>query len=160
MPQSFREEEKQWLGQARNCFACGTENPASMGIHLYRVADRVYADYAVPARFRGLSKTTHGGIVCTLLDEVTVSGISYLLNETCVTAEMTVRFKKPVPIETPLRLCCWIVGREGRVVRGRGEIIGPDDQVLAEAETKAIALDKEKAKRFLAPDAIAKMEKP
>lgn len=145
----FEDDDKEWVHRSEQCFACGTSNEAGLGMALYRVGDRVYADYSVPRRFRGLSKTTHGGIITTLLDEVVVSGVSHLAREMCVTTEMTVRFKKPVLLEQLVQIRAWVVSRDGSRLTGAGEIVDEQDRVLAECECSLLALDPERAKHFL-----------
>ncbi|MEW6775248.1 MAG: PaaI family thioesterase [Bdellovibrionota bacterium] len=158
MPERFEESQKKYLFRSKGCFGCGTENESSMGIQLYRVGDKVYGDYVVPFRFRGLSKAAHGGIVCCLLDEVTVSGMAFLLDEMCVTTQLTVRFKKPLPLEEPVQLRSWLVSRDGRKVVSKGEIVNQADQIIADCDADIFVLDPEKAKKFLRNDSAEKMK--
>lgn len=155
----FDDDDKEWVHRSDKCFACGTDNEAGLGMALYRVGERVYADYSVPKRFRGLSKTTHGGIITTLLDEVVVSGVSHLAHEMCVTTEMTVRFNKPVVLEQPVQIRAWVVSRDGDRLQGAGEVVDEQGRVLAECECSLLALDPERAKRFLRDETAAALGK-
>jgi acyl-coenzyme A thioesterase PaaI-like protein len=62
---------------------------------------------AVPRRAR----IAHGGIVATLLDEVSCAAVFFLHDRFVVTGELTVRYERPCPVETPLDV-------RGRVTNG------------------------------------------
>ena len=84
------------------------------GLHLelHAGGDRCWTEIALDRRFEGWEGIAHGGIVCTLLDEV----MAWALVEHDhwgVTARMSVDFKRPVPIGRP-------DPRRGPRGRGRG----------------------------------------
>jgi hypothetical protein len=58
-----------------------------------------------------------------------------------VTARLTIRYRKPVPVETPLKLTGRIVEDKGKVITVAGEILGPDGTLLAEAEAVIVEVD-------------------
>ena len=64
-------------------------------------------------------------------------------NRFMATAKLTTRYRKPVPTEKPIRIVGRIVDDRGRVAEARAEIIGPDGEVLAEAEGLMVALSEE-----------------
>src|SRR5512142_1421973 len=123
---------------SRDCFVCGIENPAGLHMRFYETgADpvRVIADYTVRARYQGYPGVVHGGIVAAMLDEVTSRTIFRGdPPRFVVTARLSVRYRKPVPVETPLRLTGRVVEDKGRIINVAGEIFGPGDALLAEAE--------------------------
>lgn len=95
----------------------------------------VMAEYIVPKRFQGYPGIVHGGIVASMLDEVTSRTIfrgdppRYV-----VTASLSVRYRKPVPVATPLRLIGRVIEDKGKVIKVAGEVFGPNDILLAEAQ--------------------------
>ena len=85
-------------------------------------------------RFEGWEGIAHGGIVCTILDEVMAWA---LVDHDLwgVTARMTVEFKRPVPIGRRIRAEGRVVGVRRRVIDAEGVLIEPDGgEVLARAE--------------------------
>ena len=154
MPETFSEDQKTFVNRPKGCFTTGTQNPIGMGLVLFTVGEKAYCDCAVPDRFRGFTKTAHGGIVCTLLDEIIISGISALENAMCATVEMKVTFRRPLFIDQPVQLQSWKTGQEGNKLLGRGVILDQDDKVIAEADVIMQRLDPEKARRFM-PDETA-----
>lgn len=132
---------------SRNCFVCGVENEAGLHMHFFETESEppeVVAEYTVPARYEGYAGMTHGGIVATMLDEVTSRTI--LRGDPprfVVTARLSIRYRKPVPVETPLRLVGRVVKDQGRVITVAGEVRGPEGVLLAEAEATLMQVDPE-----------------
>ena len=90
------------------CFACSDANP--MGLQLgpfRRYGERILARFSVPDPFHGPPGVVHGGIVATILDEVSVA-VALLVHERKVlTGELSVRYRRPCPVEKPLELSAW-----------------------------------------------------
>ena len=80
------------------CFACGQKNPISLGLKFqFNEENKVKANFKPRKNLQGFKDIVHGGIISTVLDEA-MSKVVNLKEFEAVTAEMTVRFKKPVPI--------------------------------------------------------------
>ena len=82
----------------RYCFACGRENPDGLALRFsFSREGEVTAVFTPKKVHQGYDGLLHGGIVCTLLD----AAMTRLLMDRgtkAVTADLNVRFKKPVPI--------------------------------------------------------------
>lgn len=117
------------------CFVCGRDNP--IGLHLHFFTDeqnRVYADFTPRAEHQSFPGVMHGGLISALLDE-TIGRTAIAHNIWCMTAELKVRYKKPVPLDEPLRVCGELRDVNARVLRGHGEIRSLNDNtLLAEAD--------------------------
>ncbi len=128
---------------SRHCFVCGIENPFGLGMEFYTTApDEVTSWYTVPRRFEGYPGVVHGGIVASLVDEVV--GRVHMGDEPqnarfMYTARLTVQYRNPVPVETPLRIVGHAVKRKKRTATSKAEIYAPDGTLLAEAQ--AILVD-------------------
>jgi len=84
------------------CFGCGPEHPIGLRIRCFKTDEGVLAPVVVPRRFEGPRGAAHGGIVTTYLDEILAGAAFRATGRLSVTGELTVRFVKPVPLETPL----------------------------------------------------------
>lgn len=120
------------------CFVCGVENQAGLHMSFYETSTdpvQVVAHYSVPEQYQGYPGVVHGGIVAAMLDEV-ISRTVFRGDSPrfVVTAKLSIRYRKPVPLRTPLRLTGRIVEDKGRVIKVAGEITDPVGTVLAEAE--------------------------
>jgi uncharacterized protein (TIGR00369 family) len=86
----------------RYCFACGAENPDGLALKFTSTKEEEISAVFTPKRIhQGYDDMLHGGIVCTLLD----AAMTRLLLDkgiAAVTADLKVRFKKPVPITQAL----------------------------------------------------------
>jgi uncharacterized protein (TIGR00369 family) len=109
-----------------NCFACGTLNVHGLHLELHAADDRCWVELSLPERFEGWEGIAHGGIVCTLLDEV----MAWALidhDQWGLTARMSVEFKRPVPIDRPVRAEGWVVSARRRLVEAEGVVLDARD---------------------------------
>jgi acyl-coenzyme A thioesterase PaaI-like protein len=105
-----------------HCFACGTLNTHGMGLALHVEPDRAWTELTLEPRFQGWDGIAHGGILATVLDEVMAWSLAGADNWG-VTARMSIEFRKPVPLETPLRAEGWITEQRRRVIDTAGHIV-------------------------------------
>lgn len=130
---------------AAQCFVCGVKNDAGLQMQFYETDEspvRVFASYTVPARYQGYPGIVHGGIIAAMLDEV-ISRTIFRGDppRLVVTAQLNVRYRKPVPIETPLRLEGWVERDSGKAIKVAGTIHNLEDVLLAEAEGLLMEVD-------------------
>ena len=114
-----------------NCFACGTLNVHGMQLDLHAGGDRCWTDLSLAERFAGWEGIAHGGIVCTILDEV----MAWALVDHDVwgvTARMNVEFRRPVPIGRPIHA-------EGRVLEVRRRLVTAEGKILDKADGTLLA---------------------
>jgi uncharacterized protein (TIGR00369 family) len=97
------------LGQ---CFGCSPNNTAGLRLEFWETDDGVEVNYTAPPHLEGPPGIVHGGIQGTLLDETLCMTAFAKRSTGVVTGEMTVRYLRPVPTETPLLV-------RGRVVEDR-----------------------------------------
>lgn len=108
-----------------NCFACGPQNANGMHLHFGRApdGDGVIAEATLEPQFQGWRGVAHGGIVMALLDEAMAHAAGFA-GHRGMTASVSVRFRKPVPIGAPLRV-------RGRVAWQRRNVLGVEASVLS-----------------------------
>ena len=93
-----------------HCFACGTLNAGGLGLELHVEPGRSWVELALEPRFEGWEGVVHGGILCTILDEVMAWALVGA-DDWGVTARMAVDFRKPVTVGLPIRAEGWITER-------------------------------------------------
>jgi acyl-coenzyme A thioesterase PaaI-like protein len=124
-----------------NCFACGTLNTNGLQLALHLEAARSWTELRLDRRFEGWQGIAHGGIVSTILDEVMAWAL-VAEDHWGVTARMSVEFRKPVPIDTPIRADGWITRSRRRIVETAAELVDPaSGVVLATAQGTYVAAD-------------------
>lgn len=109
-----------FLPRTRSCYVCGAENAAGFRLRIRVEGEWVVADYVPPVEDNGYRGIVHGGIAMTLMDEVMTWAAILATKKLCVAAEMTTRFRRPMPVGVRYRV-------EGRVTRAASRL------VLAEA---------------------------
>jgi acyl-coenzyme A thioesterase PaaI-like protein len=107
---------------AHNCFACGTLNTNGLGLVLHLEHGRSWTELTLDRRFEGWEGIAHGGIVSTILDEVMAWSL-VAADNWGVTARLSVEFRRPVPIETPIRADGWVARSRRRVVDTAARLI-------------------------------------
>jgi len=134
---------KELQPSASKCFVCGVDNPYGLHIRFYDTGPgEVSANVIISDHFQGLPGVAHGGIVATILDEVT-SRVFFTESRIMVTAKMDVRYRKPTPLNTPLKLTGQFTQDKGRICKALGQLIAPDGSVLAEAEAVMVEVSQD-----------------
>lgn len=130
------------------CFVCGRYNPIGLHLQFYTADDgSVHAEYTPRREHQGYPGVMHGGLIAAMLDEI-IGRTAIVRNFWCMTAKLEVRFKKPVPIDAPLRLKGEIVRQDTRVLEGRGEIRLADGTLAVEAFGTYVRLPDEQIAQF------------
>lgn len=122
------------VGNTNGCFICGRDNPQGLRLDfaLDEAVPSLETRWVATAVYEGYSGILHGGMVATLLDEV-VGKLSVLVDKPAVTAEMTVRFLKPVPTGAPLTVRGRITGERRRVLDAEAHAYLADGTLAASA---------------------------
>jgi uncharacterized protein (TIGR00369 family) len=123
-----------------NCFGCGTLNAGGLGLVLHIEPGRAWTELGLDRRFEGWEGMAHGGILCSILDEVMAWALVGADNWG-VTARMTVDFRRPVEVGAPIRAEGWITRSRRRIVDTEGHILAADGAVLATATGVYVAAD-------------------
>lgn len=105
-----------------------------------QTTDQVKAKTHFAPHFQGWQGVLHGGLVSTVLDEVMVKAASQKGFKT-VTAELTVRFKKPAPIVNHFIVSGKVTGQRGRVVSAEASLEDENGTVAAVASGKFVVVD-------------------
>ena len=101
--------------EANRCFGCGGANSAGMKLKFYLDLEerRTRGRFALGANYAGGGGFAHGGIIAVVLDEA-MGKLSKLDEERAVTAEMSIEYKKPVPVDHEIVVEGWQEQEKGR----------------------------------------------
>ncbi|MBM7855884.1 uncharacterized protein (TIGR00369 family) [Desulfohalotomaculum tongense] len=117
------------------CFACSPYNPIGLKLRPRADKETCRAVFTPQSQHQGWVGYMHGGLITTLMDEV--MGHWLWQNETpAVTAEMSVRFLKPVPIGEQITAVARVKNERSRIVEMTAEIILADGSTAAKAAAK------------------------
>ncbi|MCC7479565.1 PaaI family thioesterase [bacterium] len=118
------------------CFACGSRNPLGLQLSFHREGDMLCTRVVPTAHWQGWENVMHGGIQATILDDLMSNYFFRIQGVSVVTAELSTRFKAPVPLDRELVFRAWLTGRRGRVWEAAADcrVHGdPDGRVLSSA---------------------------
>ncbi|MEJ2129968.1 MAG: PaaI family thioesterase [Woeseiaceae bacterium] len=123
------------------CFACGVDNPIGLKIRFDVEGDVCTAEFTPNENHVGFSDTVHGGIIYTILDDVTAN-ILYQQGRKAHTAKCEIRYRQPVRVGQRLMLRGWIENERRRLIMLKGEVRRADDDVLVADCESSFMLEK------------------
>lgn len=128
------------------CAVCGFNNPYSLKADFFEVQGGI-----VVGLTQGLEEhqsyphRMHGGLISALLDESMGRAIQIPdPNIWGVTSELSVKFRKPVPLGEPLKIVGYITKETQRIFIGEGFIEDNEGKLLATAKATYIKIPLEK----------------
>jgi len=128
------------LKDSGRCFACGKDNPQGLRLEVRKTPEGVGLDYVLPEHFAGWQGIAHGGIVATILDELLAWACTNS-GRNCVTAEMTVRYRKPVKTGQPLKGFGRVTGEKGKLLFTEATLLDESGALVAEATGKMMRVE-------------------
>jgi uncharacterized protein (TIGR00369 family) len=132
-------------GPKNHCFGCGKQNKQSMRLKFtYDESTRQVASrFRLSRRYSGPPGYCHGGIIATILDEA-MAKLNKPNQVTAVTAQMTVDYLKPVPLNKPLRTEAHETRTNGRRRFRTAVILNEEGVVLARGRGVFVTIDPHK----------------
>jgi acyl-coenzyme A thioesterase PaaI-like protein len=104
-------------------------------------------------QYEGPPTCVHGGVIAMVFDEI-LGAANIAAGHPGMTGTLTIRYFKPTPLRTPLRLEARCEGQQGRKITTRGAIYH-DDVLTAEAEGIFIQLIPERFMKMVSQTAEA-----
>jgi acyl-coenzyme A thioesterase PaaI-like protein len=112
------------------CFGCGPKNAKGLRVKSFPTGDELTADWTPEPQHAAFAGFASGGILSVLLDCHGNWAAAYTLMKTgglqrppgTVTAEYTVRFIRPTPMDDTWRLRAWPTKVKGNWVTVEGEV--------------------------------------
>ena len=117
------------------CFACGQNNPIGLKLKPVYDGEKVWAEFTPGELHQGWNDTVHGGIVYTLLDEITAYAVLCRGVDFGVTAKSEVRFRHVAPINEPIQISAWVTKFRKRLVEAQGVLTLKDNTIIAEGSS-------------------------
>ena len=126
---------------ANKCFGCGGDNAAGMKLVFDLDFDtkRTSGRFVLGKNYAGGAGFAHGGIIAVVLDEA-MGKISKLTEERAVTAELSIEYKKPVPVDAEIVVEGWQEEEKGRNRFRVGEIRDAQGNLLARGKGRFVVI--------------------
>lgn len=114
------------------CFVCGDHNDCGLKARFFYDGEQVCTEFVADERFEGYRGICHGGVTATVLDEVMVKAV-LALNVYATTAEMTVRYHRPVRVGDRVACTGRVVQQKGRAYFAEAVARNADGELFASA---------------------------
>lgn len=136
---------------SKMCLVCGLKNPFGLQASFYELDNgELMARFTPQEEHQGYPGRLHGGIATAILDETIGRAImlTYADDIWGVTVDLNIRFKKPIPLDGPVRVRGRITKDTNRYFEGTGEIVLANGKVAVEGWGKYVKLPLEKIADF------------
>jgi acyl-coenzyme A thioesterase PaaI-like protein len=135
----------------------GFANPVAPPVVVKEVDGELHGTAWFDYQYEGPPTCVHGGVIAMVFDEM-LGAANILAGNPGMTGTLTIRYRKPTPLRTPLRLEAKLVRREGRKIFTTGTIFH-GDVLTAEAEGVFIEMVPERFMKMVSensdsPDAL------
>ena len=135
---------------SRMCFTCGLKNEFGLKASFFELENGDLAAVFTPGDgHQGYPGRLHGGVAGAILDETI--GRAILINHDNVwgvTAELTTKYLKPIPLNEEIRVLGRITKDTSRLFEGTGEILLKNGEVAAKGFGKYIKMPLDRISEF------------
>jgi len=119
------------VAKYKYCFVCGDDNECGLKAQFYLQEDGLVVSELTPDdRFQGYRDVLHGGVISAMMDEVMIKAV-LARDIFAVTAEISVKFKRPARTGELLRFVGRIVEAKRRITRTEGIASDAEGNVIA-----------------------------
>ena len=122
------------------CFVCGPQNP--VGLQADFSTDTAccssHAQLKLNLNYQGWQGVVHGGILAALLDEACIYACRAKTDQ-CVTAELQVRYRQPVPVGAEVTVTGQLADSSRKIWQATAQL-KIKDSLYAEATAKIFVL--------------------
>ncbi len=130
------------------CFVCGQDNPRGLRTQFIAEADYVFAEFIPEPFLAGYENVVHGGITSTLLDEAMIWAAYASQGRFGFTAEMTVRFRKPMIVNQHYRIIGEMLEDRKKLWIVEARIVDEKEELYASASGKIMPMHPQQAEKF------------
>jgi uncharacterized protein (TIGR00369 family) len=120
------------------CFACGKKNHCGLKLSFSYSNGKLTFEFIPDKIYQGYKDIIHGGIITTVLDEAMIQ-TAIAEGILPVTAEINVRFKKPLMANEKTIAEAEIIRKSSRLIEAQSSLLKKSDgTIIAEASAKLI----------------------
>ncbi len=131
---------------SKDCFVCGVENKDSLKTKFYELENGELMSVSTPSSVhQSYPDRMHGGVISAILDEII--GRAIMIEEPDawgVTVELNIKYKKPVPLDKPVKAVGRITRNSRLIFEGTGEIILEDGTTAVTGYAKYVKMSLDK----------------
>jgi uncharacterized protein (TIGR00369 family) len=143
----MNDKKKKYLPTYPGCFVCGQKEKNSSSLNVrFRITEHgVEVPFKAQVEQEGYKNIVHGGIMCSLLDETIGWAVAVARKKFFVTAELTVRFIKPLFVGQDVIVKGRALEHKSRYSIAEGEIVDSNGVIYAKATGKFFLMSDQEA---------------
>ncbi len=130
----MHEQKSPMLPQFPGCFVCGADNPKGLNLRFDVTSTGSDVRFTAEPTHAGYSDVVHGGIISALLDEAMIWACYGATGRFGVTAELKIRFRKPVKVGVPCHVYGEMTDNHSKIWTATARIIDEMNMVLADGK--------------------------
>jgi 2'-5' RNA ligase len=134
------------LPRYRHCFVCGSQNPIGLDLQFTVKDGRVETSFVPREEHCGYRGVVHGGVLAAVLDECMGWTIITQRKVICISAEVSLRFKRRALPGRRLFVSAECVDCRSRLMYARGQITDEEGNLICTGQGKFIPLSNEEIK--------------
>lgn len=136
----YKVNRKQLVSE--NCFVCGVNNHDSLKTKFYELENDELMSISTPSGIhQSYPDRIHGGVLSAIIDEIIGRAIMITEPDSWgVTVELNVKYKKPVPLDKPIKAFARITRNSRLIFEGTAEILLEDGTVAAIGYAKYVKM--------------------
>ncbi len=129
------------LDKDRGCFVCGPDNATGLQavFNCDKELRQSFCRLTINESFQGWHSVVHGGVIASLLDEACIYA-GRALADTLVTAELSVRYRKPVPVGQEITVKGQVLEQRRKILKVKS-CLELNGEIYAEAEGRIFLVD-------------------
>jgi uncharacterized protein (TIGR00369 family) len=132
-----------YLPSYDSCYVCGRNHPRGLRIRFYTdEKGQALAAFRPETTQTGYDDIVHGGVVSALLDELIGWSVSLRTGLLAYTAELTVRFVKPIHATVDYLASSRTLKGHGKLWEAEGEVTDDSGEVFARGRGKYFLLSR------------------
>jgi uncharacterized protein (TIGR00369 family) len=133
------------------CYVCGQSHPRGLRARFMADVDgRVHIDFRPDDTQTGYEGVVHGGVISALMDELLGWTIVLQTGRMCFTAELTIRFLKPILVGHTYRAMARPGIERAKSWESHGDLQDQSGRVYAEAQGRYATLSAEQTAAVVA----------
>ena len=131
------------MGTFPDCVVSGEANPMGLDVQFFREGDEAVSRAVLGHAFEGAPNRAHGGVVAAIFDDL-MGFVLTIVEAPAYTAELTVRYRRPTPVNEEIEFRARLVDRRGRRLHIEAEATDSEGTKVATAEALFLTIPKDK----------------
>ena len=125
------------ISDDNRCFVCGKNNDRGLQFEFRfnKETNEAESNILFAGYYQGWKGIVHGGLLSTVLDEIQIKAASFN-NYRCVTAELTIKYKRPVKTENQYFLRSKITNITEKIIYTEASLIDNNSKIMVAAKAK------------------------